>query len=311
MAAYKKKKKKIKRTQEPNEEGQKEVSVFPTVHWFPGHMAKATRMIKGYISKVDVVIELLDARIPKSSSNPVLTELIGQKPHIVVLNKSDLADPVMTKAWKENFQKEGMTVIDITSTTSRGIKALVRAVEVLSKPVIDKWLAKGIKARPIRTMILGIPNVGKSTLINTLAGTAATRTANKAGYTRGQQWVHIGKNIELLDTPGILWPKLEDQTGAAKLAMTGAIADDVVDLESIATQLISAIVMTDKTRLEERYKFTLSQEDTVDTILTMIGKKRGCLVSGGLIDMDKARRVLMTDYRDGRLGRLTLDAVEG
>ena len=283
--------------------------VFPVVHWFPGHMAKATRMIKDYVKKVDVVIELLDARIPRSSANPVITEVVGQKPHIIVLNKVDLADAKATKAWTEFFTSQGITVLAIDSKTGKGKKQLVKAVERLSKPIIDKWIAKGIRSRSVRTIILGIPNVGKSTLINSLAGAAATRTADKPGHTRGQQWVKIGKNLELLDTPGVLWPKLEDQRAAARLAMTGAISDDVYDLEAVMKQLLTQLTEQARDVLMARYKLKEEHLVSTDTLLDAIGRKRGCLVSGGVVDLDKARRIILNDYRSAKLGLLTLDAV--
>lgn len=284
--------------------------VFPVVHWFPGHMAKATRMIKDYVKKVDVVIELLDARIPRSSANPVITEVVGQKPHIIVLNKVDLADAKATKAWTEFFTAQGITVLAIDSKTGKGKKQLVKAVERLSKPIIDKWTAKGIRSRSVRTIILGIPNVGKSTLINSLAGAAATRTADKPGHTRGQQWVKIGKNLELLDTPGVLWPKLEDQRAAARLAMTGAISDDVYDLEAVMKQLLTQLTEQARDVLMGRYKLKEEHLVSTDTLLDAIGRKRGCLVSGGVVDLDKARRIILNDYRSAKLGLLTLDAVD-
>ena len=284
--------------------------VFPVVHWFPGHMAKATRMIKDYVKKVDVVIELLDARIPRSSANPVITEVVGQKPHIIVLNKVDLADAKATKAWMEFFTAQGITVLAIDSKTGKGKKQLVKAVERLSKPIIDKWTAKGIRSRSVRTIILGIPNVGKSTLINSLAGAAATRTADKPGHTRGQQWVKIGKNLELLDTPGVLWPKLEDQRAAARLAMTGAISDDVYDLEAVMKQLLMQLTEQARDVLMARYKLKEEHLVSTDTLLDAIGRKRGCLVSGGVVDLDKARRIILNDYRSAKLGLLTLDAVD-
>lgn len=284
--------------------------VFPVVHWFPGHMAKATRMIKDYVKKVDVVIELLDARIPRSSANPVITEVVGQKPHIIVLNKVDLADAKATKAWTEFFTAQGITVLAIDSKTGKGKKQLVKAVERLSKPIIDKWTAKGIRSRSVRTIILGIPNVGKSTLINSLAGAAATRTADKPGHTRGQQWVKIGKNLELLDTPGVLWPKLEDQRAAARLAMTGAISDDVYDLEAVMKQLLRQLTEQARDVLMARYKLKEEHLVSTDTLLDAIGRKRGCLVSGGVVDLDKARRIILNDYRSAKLGLLTLDAVD-
>lgn len=283
--------------------------VFPVVHWFPGHMAKATRMIKEYVKKVDVVIELLDARIPRSSANPVISEVVGQKPHIVVLNKADLANPQATKEWVAYFEKQGLTVLAIDSKTGKGNKQLVKAVERLAQPIIDKWKNKGIRSRSVRTIILGIPNVGKSTLINKLAGAAATRTADKPGHTRGQQWVKIGKDLELLDTPGVLWPKLEDQRAAARLAMTGAISDDVYDLESVMKQLLNQVNEANPDLLAERYKLKPEELGDANQLLESIGRCRGCLVSGGIVDLEKARRIVLADYRNQKLGNLTLDGV--
>ena len=283
--------------------------VFPVVHWFPGHMAKATRMIKEYVKKVDVVIELLDARIPRSSANPVISEVVGQKPHIVVLNKADLANPQATKDWVAYFEKQGLTVLAIDSKTGKGNKQLVKAVERLAQPIIDKWKNKGIRSRSVRTIILGIPNVGKSTLINKLAGAAATRTADKPGHTRGQQWVKIGKDLELLDTPGVLWPKLEDQRAAARLAMTGAISDDVYDLESVMKQLLNQVNEANPDLLAERYKLKPEELGDANQLLESIGRRRGCLVSGGIVDLEKARRIVLADYRNQKLGNLTLDGV--
>lgn len=283
--------------------------VFPVVHWFPGHMAKATRMIKEYVKKVDVVIELLDARIPRSSANPVISEVVGQKPHIVVLNKADLANPQATKEWVAYFEKQGLTVLAIDSKTGKGNKQLVKAVERLAQPIIDKWKNKGIRSRSVRTIILGIPNVGKSTLINKLASAAATRTADKPGHTRGQQWVKIGKDLELLDTPGVLWPKLEDQRAAARLAMTGAISDDVYDLESVMKQLLNQVNEANPDLLAERYKLKPEELGDANQLLESIGRRRGCLVSGGIVDLEKARRIVLADYRNQKLGNLTLDGV--
>ena len=272
-------------------------------------MAKATRMIKEYVKKVDVVIELLDARIPRSSANPVISEVVGQKPHIVVLNKADLANPQATKEWVAYFEKQGLTVLAIDSKTGKGNKQLVKAVERLAQPIIDKWKNKGIRSRSVRTIILGIPNVGKSTLINKLAGAAATRTADKPGHTRGQQWVKIGKDLELLDTPGVLWPKLEDQRAAARLAMAGAISDDVYDLESVMKQLLNQVNEANPDLLAERYKLKPEELGDANQLLESIGRRRGCLVSGGIVDLEKARRIVLADYRNQKLGNLTLDGV--
>lgn len=282
----------------------------PIVHWFPGHMAKATRMIQEHIKKVDVVIELLDARIPNSSSNPVISELAGNKPHVVILNKTDLADPKETKEWVNRFREQGKTVVMMDSISGRGQKQLITAVQNLAKPIIDKWVAKGIRTRSVRTIILGIPNVGKSTLINKLAGTAATRTADKAGHTRGQQWVRIGKSLELLDTPGILWPKLEDQRAAMRLAITGSISDDVYDSETVMGHLLSYMLEKHPHVLVDRFK--LQAEEMTDPMVALeaIGRRRGCLVKGGHVDLDKARRIVLADYRNGKWGLLSFDKVD-
>lgn len=282
----------------------------PIVHWFPGHMAKATRMIQEHIKKVDVVIELLDARIPNSSSNPVISELAGNKPHVVILNKTDLADPKETKEWVNHFREQGKTVVMMDSISGRGQKQLITAVQNLAKPIIDKWVAKGIRTRSVRTIILGIPNVGKSTLINKLAGTATTRTADKAGHTRGQQWVRIGKSLELLDTPGILWPKLEDQRAAMRLAITGSISDDVYDSETVMGHLLSYMLEKHPDVLVDRFKLQADEMTDPMVALEAIGRRRGCLVKGGHVDLDKARRIVLADYRNGKWGLLSFDKVD-
>lgn len=277
------------------------------INWFPGHMAKARRMIEENIKKVDVVIELLDARIPRSSSNPLIRDLIGNKPHVIVLNKVDLADREITKDWVNFFKDKGISVITVDSRNGKGRKEIVKFIEDKCSHIVEKWLARGIKSRSMRTIILGIPNVGKSTLINTLARTGAAKVANKPGKTRGPQWVRIGKNMELLDTPGVLWPKLEDQRAAARLAITGAISDDVYDLETVTNVLLGELKEKAMPALLERYK--LKEDDLVTNqhIMELIGKKRGCLMSGGVVDIEKAQRILLADYRNLKFGHITFD----
>lgn len=277
------------------------------INWFPGHMAKARRMIENNIKKVDVVIELLDARIPQSSCNPLIRELIGNKPHVIVLNKVDLADKQITKDWVEYFEQEGISVITIDSRTGKGRKDVVRFVQQKCQPIVDKWAAKGVNNRSMRTIILGIPNVGKSTLINALARSSAAKVANKPGQTRGPQWVRIGKNMELLDTPGVLWPKLEDQRAAARLAITGAISDDVYDLDTVVDALITELKNNALDKLIERYKLTKEDITTNAEILEKIGRKRGCLMSGGIVNIEKAQRILIGDYRDMKFGNISFD----
>ncbi|WP_371368930.1 Ribosome biogenesis GTPase A [Sporomusa rhizae] len=278
------------------------------IHWFPGHMAKAQRMIREQLGLIDVVIELLDARIPASSANPVITELIGAKPRVIALNKSDLAETAQTTEWLNHFRSMGFTTVTLDASSGKGTKELVSKVEQEASEKIAKLTAKGIKARAVRAMILGIPNVGKSSLINRLLGTATAKTGDKPGVTRGQQWLKVGKNLELLDTPGVLWPKMDDQEVAFRLAVTGAIKDDIYDMEKVISSLVALLKENYSDRLCERYK--LQQEDLPEDaaeLLALIGAKRGCLRSGGIVDYEKVRRIILTDFRSGKLGKFTLD----
>lgn len=278
------------------------------IHWFPGHMTKAQRMIREQLKLIDVVIELLDARIPLSSANPMIAELVEGKPKVVALNKSDLAEPVRTAEWISHFRNLGFTTVALDSSTGKGTKELVNKVEQEASEKIAKLTAKGIKGRAVRAMILGIPNVGKSSLINRLIGTATAKTGDKPGVTRGQQWLKVGKNLELLDTPGVLWPRMDDQEVAFNLAVTGAIKDDIYDMEQVIIHLLAILSTQYGDRLRERYKLTQEQlpEDTAE-LLALIGAKRGCLRSGGVVDYEKARRIILTDFRSGKLGGFTLD----
>lgn len=279
------------------------------VHWFPGHMAKARRVISEHLKLVDVVIELLDARIPISSSNPLIDEIAANKPRIIALNKADLAEPEWTKHWTAYFSDKGFSVVTLEAISGKGMKNLVSLVEQAAAPVIARLAAKGIRPRPVRAMILGIPNVGKSSLINRLLGTATVRTGDRPGVTRGQQWIKIGRNLELLDTPGVLWPKMDDQTVAFKLAITGAVPEEVYDKEHIVDQLLTLIREDYGFMLTERYGLSEIASDNTD-LLSAVGRSRGCLRSGGLIDFDKARSILLNEFRSGKLGRVTLDQPE-
>ncbi len=278
------------------------------IHWFPGHMTKAQRMIREQLKLIDVVIELLDARIPLSSANPMIAELVEGKPKVVALNKSDLAEPVRTAEWISHFRSLGFTTVALDSSSGKGTKELVNKVEQEASEKIAKLTAKGIKGRAVRAMILGIPNVGKSSLINRLIGTATAKTGDKPGVTRGQQWLKVGKNLEMLDTPGVLWPRMDDQEVAFNLAVTGAIKDDIYDMEKVIQNLLEILNAQYGDRLRERYKLTQEQlpEDAAE-LLTLIGTKRGCLRSGGVVDYEKARRIILTDFRSGKLGQFTLD----
>lgn len=281
------------------------------IHWFPGHMAKAQRMITKQLSLIDVVVELLDARIPISSANPMIAEIVGDKPRVVALNKADLAETARTTDWIHYFRSQGLTTVSIDAASGRGMKELVNKVEQEASEKIAKLTAKGIKGRPVRAMILGIPNVGKSSLINRLLGTATAKTGDKPGVTRGQQWLKVGKNLELLDTPGVLWPKMDDQEVAFKLAVTGAIKDDIYDMEKVIIRLLEILRDNYSDRLRERYKLTQEPlPEDAQELLSLIGAKRGCLRSGGIVDEEKARRIILTDFRSGKLGQFTLDNPE-
>lgn len=280
-----------------------------TINWFPGHMAKAQRMIREHLKLVDVVIELLDARIPLSSANPVINEIIGSKPRLVALNKADLAEEDWTTRWLAHFRGQGLPVVALDSVTGKGSKALVSRVEQLASSKIAALAAKGINPRAVRAMILGIPNVGKSSLINRLLGTATVRTADKPGVTRGKQWIKIGKNLELLDTPGVLWPKFEDPEVGFKLAVTGAINDEVYDMEKVVAKLLDVLRQHYSERLISRYKLTSPLPEESSALLELIGGKRGFLRSGGVIDDEKARRMILNEFRSGKLGQFTLDDI--
>ncbi len=278
------------------------------IHWFPGHMAKAQRMIREQLRLVDVAIELLDARIPASSANPVIDEVVGDKPRVVVLNKADLADPAGTERWLAFFRAAGREAVAVESLAGGGTKQLAGRVEKAAAPMLAKLAAKGIRPRAVRAMILGIPNVGKSSLINRLLGTATVRTGDKPGVTRGQQWLKIGRNLELLDTPGVLWPKFDDQEAAFRLAITGAISDEVFDREKVVGKLLAMLRGEYPDRLAARYNLAGELPEDGRELLAAVGAKRGCLRSGGVIDFEKAGRIVLGDFRDGKLGRFTLDA---
>ena len=260
---------------------------------------------------MDAVIELLDARIPYSSANPMLQEIISGKPRVVALNKADLADPVITRKWVDYFTQQGIKAVSIDSMTGKGTKQLVQAVEDMAREKTEKLLSKGvIKPRAARVMILGIPNVGKSSLINRLAGAVKAKAADKPGVTRAKQWIRIGKNLELLDTPGILWPKFEDMTVGLKLAFTGAINDEAIDREQVVAVFLETMAKLYPERLRERYKLIDELPEQPMELLEMVGRKRGCLVKGGAVDLDKAQRIVFTDFRSGKLGVVSLDVPE-
>lgn len=276
------------------------------INWYPGHMAKARRLIEANLKVIDVVIELVDARIPWSSTNPMIANLIGQKPSVIVMNKADLADPDMVKQWVQYYKAQGRIVLPLNSKDGKGVKQLIALVRKLAEPKLAHWRSRGLKNRSVRTMILGIPNVGKSTLINKLARRSAAKTADKPGETKGKQWVHIGDQLDLLDTPGVLWPKLENQVSAYRLAATGAISDTVFDMETVITQLIEELSHFYQKELLTRFKLESLGNTPLDTI-EAIGRKRGCIVSGGVVDMEKTYKLILKEYREGKIGLISLD----
>lgn len=277
------------------------------IQWFPGHMTKARRMMESQIKLVDVVVEMLDARIPRSSTNPMLQNVLGAKPKVIALNKVDMADKAQTERWLEKLKGSGLPVCKVDCATGKGVKQLIAAIQLAAKPVIDKWLKKGVRNRPVRVMIVGIPNVGKSTLINRLVGKNKVMAADKPGVTRGQQWVTIAKGLELLDTPGVLWPKFEDPGVGFALAATGAIKEDVFDREMAVELLLDFLIRRYPEALQTKYAVSLEAGDDVNAVMAKIAEARGCLKAGGLLDLDKVDQLVLRDFRSGRLGSFTID----
>ncbi len=278
-----------------------------TIQWFPGHMAKAKREVQEKLKLIDIVFELLDARIPMSSRNPMINEILGNKPRIVLLNKADMADEAITQQWIAYFQQQQLRALAIDAQTGTGIKQIVAASKEMLKGKFAKMAAKGIKnPRPMRALIVGIPNVGKSTLINRLAGRNIAKTGDKPGVTKAQQWIKVGKEMELLDTPGILWPKFEDEEVGLKLATTGAIKDTILNLQDVAVYALNFLKQHYPERLKERYSLDDIPEEIV-ALFDAIGKRRGCLVSGGAVDYDKVSEIVLHDIRTEKLGRLSFE----
>lgn len=278
------------------------------IQWFPGHMAKTKRLIIEHLKAVDVAAELLDARIPLSSANPMVEELLSGKPRIVILNKADLADPGMTKAWESYYKRKGVAAVSMSCGNGKDKKKFLRLIKEAAGPMLEKWKRRGLKTRSARIMILGIPNVGKSTLINFISGIAAARTANTPGHTRGKQWVRLSQGLDLLDTPGVLWPKFEDQVAALRLAATGAIAGDVFDADTVVPELMRVLARTAPDALREKYGIEDAAADP-QILLAHAGKRRGCILPGGAIDYARTQTMILNDFRSGKLGRITLDAV--
>ncbi|MEB1810067.1 MAG: ribosome biogenesis GTPase YlqF [Bacillaceae bacterium] len=277
-----------------------------TIQWFPGHMAKARREVTEKLKLIDVVIELLDARVPMSSRNPMIDEIVAHKPRLVLLNKADLADPRVTDEWKNYFTKQDVKVLSIDSQSGKGVSAISPSCKELATPLLEKMKARGMKPRAIRAMILGIPNVGKSTLINRLAVKKIAKTGDRPGVTKQQQWIKVGNEMELLDTPGILWPKFEDQAIGFRLAATGAIKDELLDFQDVALFVLNYLKDRYEGQVKERFKLDEIPLEGLQ-LFDEIGKKRGFLQSGGYIDYDKTAEIILRELRSGKLGRITLE----
>ncbi len=279
------------------------------IQWFPGHMAKTRRLIAANLSLVDAVVEIVDARAPLSSRNPEMDHMTKNKPRLVLLNKSDLADERTTQQWINYFRQNGSEALAVDCKSGKGLKAILPAIKnTVLKELMEKRAKNGMTGAAIRLMIVGIPNVGKSSLINKLAGSKRAKVEDRPGVTRTKQWVKLDNNTELLDMPGVLWPKFEDQDVAVRLAFTGAISDDILDIETLAMKLLAYLAENYPDSLKERYKIELSDEDTGLVLLEKVGKKRGMMISGGEINTERAAITVIDEFRSGKLGRITLEA---
>jgi ribosome biogenesis GTPase A len=283
------------------------------IQWFPGHMTKTRRMIAANLSLVDAVVEILDARIPMSSRNPEMDRMVGTKPRMVLLNKADMADPSATSRWIGYYKSKGCVALALDCRSGKGVSSFAPAVrEQLLPELLAKRKEHGMVGAPIRLMIVGIPNVGKSSFINRMAQSKRAKVEDRPGVTRTKQWVKIGNGMELLDMPGVLWPKFDDQSVAQKLAFTGAINDDVMDLEALAGLLLKKLAAAYPGALEQRYKMTDLAEIAEDgfAMLEYLGRKRGMLISGGEVNTERAAITLLDEFRSGKLGRITLELPE-
>ncbi len=277
------------------------------IQWFPGHMTKARRMIAENTKYVDVICEVIDARIPASSRNPDLDSLVGDKPRLIILNRIDQADAAVTKKWVKYFSDKGMGVLETDSKSGKGVNMFTAAVTDLLKDKLAVYAAKGQAGKTIRVMIVGIPNVGKSSFINRICKRKAAIASDKPGVTKGKQWITVTRGLELLDTPGILWPKFEDQTVGENLAFTGAVRDDILDAETLAANLMVRLREYYPVRIEDRYKFTPNPYASGFELLETAAQRRGFLISGGEYDTERMANVLLDEFRGGKLGRITLE----
>lgn len=276
--------------------------------WYPGHMTKAKRQMQEDLKLIDLIIELVDARVPVSSRNPDIDAMGRNKARLILLNKADLADERCNQKWMDYFKEKGFYAVKVNSRSGAGLKGIQAVVQEACREKIERDRKRGIMNRPVRAMVVGIPNVGKSTFINSYAGKACTKTGNRPGVTKGKQWIRLNKNVELLDTPGILWPKFEDQTVGLRLAFIGSIKDEILQTEELASELVKFLNQSYPGVLEEKYTIE-SSEDNYE-VLRRIAESRHCLVRGSELDVEKAAAILLDDFRNGRLGRLTLELPE-
>ncbi|MEW8987746.1 MAG: ribosome biogenesis GTPase YlqF [Bacillus sp. (in: firmicutes)] len=277
-----------------------------TIQWFPGHMAKARREVTEKLKLVDIIFELVDARIPFSSRNPMIDEIIQHKPRLVLLNKADMADKDVTNQWIQYFKAQGVSALAINSQAGVGMKEIVAEAKKILSEKFDRMKAKGIRPRAIRAMIVGIPNAGKSTLINRLAKKNIAKTGNTPGVTKAQQWIKVGKELELLDTPGILWPKFDDQEVGLKLAVTGAIKDTLLNMHDLANYALRYMEKEYPERLKERFKLEVVPEETIE-LFDVVGRNRGCLAGRGEVDYDKVAELVIRELRTEKLGKLSFE----
>ena len=275
------------------------------IQWYPGHMTKAVRQMQEDLKLIDLIIELVDARVPLSSRNPNIDDLGKNKARLVLFNKSDLADERCNLLWQEYFQEKGIHVLKVNARSGAGLKSIQGVVQEACREKIERDRKRGILNRPIRAMVVGIPNVGKSTFINSYAGRACTKTGNKPGVTKGKQWIRLNKNLELLDTPGILWPKFEDQQVGIKLSLIGSIKDEILNLDELALELLKRLHTDYPGILAERYGIEESEDGL--KMLEAVAKARNCLLKGRELDYGKAARLLLEEFRNGKIGRITLE----
>ncbi len=288
------------------------------IQWYPGHMTKTRRQIEADLKLVDIVVEIIDARIPISSRNPDIDRIVGDKPRLVVLNRADQADPDSNRLWTERFKAQGWTVLETDAKTGAGVNRFSQVVQLALKDQIARWREKGQVGRPVRAMVVGVPNVGKSTFINKVAKRKSAKAGDRPGVTRGKQWVNVDTTLDLLDTPGILWPKFEDERTGIHLAFTGAVKDDIMDVETLACHLMCFLSRRYPEALKNSYKLAALPEQEPEEndvafgyrILEAAAQKRGMRISGGELDTERMARVLLDEYRAGKLGRFTLELPE-